>query len=89
MKPVDQMTRRCPRLGGPVDFRYCRQQPQQEHPCWKILDCWWERFDVASVLRKQLSAEKFSQVVQQRQTPKPKVQSLIELIQEAQNRNKA
>ena len=43
--------RRCPRLGGDVTFRYCLSCGEKRSICFKILDCWWEYFDVAGLLR--------------------------------------
>jgi hypothetical protein len=40
-------------------------------PCFKVFDCWWERFDVVA-----LSASR----------PQPKVASLVELIRQARER---
>jgi len=48
----DNLEIRCPRLGGPVSFEYCRTNGDEMLPCWKIFDCWWERFDVAAFLKK-------------------------------------
>ncbi len=79
--------RRCPRLGGPVSFEYCRTAAGEGGlPCFKVMDCWWEIFDIEDYLRVHLSAEDFEKIVKSR--PKPKLQSLVELIQEAQNRVK-
>ena len=80
----DQHERRCPRLGGPVTFNYCRQYGGDRLPCWKALDCWWEVFDIAAFLRGQLSAAEFEDF--QRARPKPKVTSLVELINQAKRR---
>jgi hypothetical protein len=78
----NRLQKRCPRLGGPVSFRYCRDFPGETLPCGKILECWWEDFDVEAYLKDYLSEEDFSRLLQTQ--PKGKVSSLLELIQKAQ-----
>lgn len=82
----DHLEHRCPRLGGPVTFNYCRLHGGEQLPCWKILDCWWEIFDVVSFLKQYLSAEQFERL--RNTQPKPKVTSLIELINQAKKRTR-
>ncbi len=77
----DMLERHCPRLGGPVSFRYCRQSGDNSLPCWKVFDCWWERFDVVSCLKRELSEEQFTELASYQ--PKPKAISLIEMIERA------
>ena len=80
----DSLERRCPRLGGPVSFGYCRTSSDNDTACWKILDCWWEHFDVVSHLKTCMAEDKFSMLVNAK--PKPKLVSLVELIEQAQKR---
>ena len=80
----DGLVRRCPRLGNPVPFDYCEVCGDREQPCFKILDCWWEHFDVVQYLRDNLTEEQFANVAAAR--PKPKITSLVELIEQARNR---
>ena len=84
---MDPMTleRRCPRLGGDVSFAYCRECEADKRPCFKILDCWWERFAVVAYLKPRLSPDVFDALAH-RQPPPNKVTSLVELIQQAQKR---
>ncbi len=77
----DRLTRRCPRLGGPVSFEYCRTCESDHYPCWKVFDCWWESFDIVSHMRACLSPEAFEDLVQFR--PKPKIDGLLALIARA------
>lgn len=81
---IPDATRRCPRLGSPVAFDYCLDEGGLEKPCFKMIDCWWETFDVVAFLKQHLSPRQFEQVINAR--PKPKVSSLIELIAQAQAR---
>ncbi|MGD9211660.1 MAG: hypothetical protein PVI90_12820 [Desulfobacteraceae bacterium] len=78
---VENLERRCPRLGGPVRFSYCCTCSESGKVCFKILDCWWESFDVVGYLKVQLTAEEFKKLKTAR--PQPKVGSLLELIEKA------
>ncbi|HIJ57415.1 MAG TPA: hypothetical protein HPQ03_15015 [Deltaproteobacteria bacterium] len=84
-KGKDHLTRRCPRLGGPVSFRYCRLSSGENRPCFKIFDCWWESFDVVSHMKSNLPEEQFEELLNDRCRPKPKLSSLVELIQQAKD----
>jgi hypothetical protein len=79
------LVRRCPRLGSPVAFTYCLSCEPVQQPCAKIMDCWWETFDVVAYLRDNLAEEQFNRLLCAR--PKAKLCSLVELIEQAkQNR---
>ena len=80
----DHLERRCPRLGSIVSFAYCRSCEAEHQPCFMVLDCWWERFDVQNVLRRTLSAE----ILEKLSHPRPpnKVGGLLELIEQARRR---
>jgi len=80
----DHLKRRCPRLGGSVAFHYCRLCGDDDLPCWKIFDCWWELFEITTYLKKNLAEDQFNKLTATK--PKPKIRSLVELIEEAQNR---
>jgi len=81
-----QLIRRCPRLGNPVPFKYCRVcGDDNQRPCFKILDCWWEHFDVVQYLKERLPEDQFNRLMAAK--PKPKVTSLVELIEQARQRN--
>ncbi len=58
-----QLTRRCPRLGGPVSFRYCRSCDRDQRACFKIIDCWWETFDVVRYLADMLPGEEMQRLL--------------------------
>ena len=72
---------RCPRLGGPVPFAYCEGAGANGTPCFKVLDCWWQQFDVESYLRQRLGTEELRALLGR--PPQPKVTSIIEAIQQA------
>lgn len=80
----DALERRCPRLGGEVAFAYCKVCGETQAPCFKIFDCWWERFDVVAHLRSCLSPDAFDALSTCH--PQPKVASLVDLIRQAQER---
>jgi len=83
-KVFDDLEQRCPRLGGPVSFGYCRTNDENGSPCWKIFYCWWECFDVVEHLKNSLPEETFQSLVNAK--PKSKMVSLVELIEQAKNR---
>ena len=72
---------RCPRLGHQIWFSYCRVE-NTGNPCIKILDCWFEHFDVEEYLRNELSAEEWEMLFNK--PAKTKVQSLVEIIDRVQ-----
>jgi hypothetical protein len=80
---INPLARRCPRLGGPVGFSYCLRC-ELEQPCAKVVDCWWESFDIVRYLEDHLSEDQFMRVMKTR--PKPKVASLVEAIAQAKKR---
>jgi len=74
---------RCPRLGGTVPFAYC-MAPGEPNPCPKILDCWWEVFDVASYLKAHLSEEDFCRVLEERKPPS-RMNTILDLVEKFKN----
>lgn len=52
------LAQHCPKLGHPIRFSYCMQAAMNEagaaKPCNKIMDCWWETFDIQSFLQDTL-----------------------------------
>jgi hypothetical protein len=84
--PHDQRQRRCPRLGHIVNFGYCRIGGENQQPCFKVFDCWWEQFDVVGFFQQRLPAEAFDNL--RCASPPNKVASLVELIQQARNRTR-
>ncbi len=78
--------RRCPRLGSAITFEYCLISGDNDDPCWKVLDCWWELFDVEAYLRGHLAADQFAALMARAAAPpRNKVLSIIELAQQAKN----
>ena len=87
MKTVDDkdsLERRCPRLGGPVPFKYCKTTGEGGMPCFKIMDCWWETFDVRTYLENNLSEAAFKSLTEAK--PPDKIASILDLIERAKQR---
>ncbi len=56
----DDKSRRCPPLGGPVPFKYCRTV-NNKLPCHRILECWGAKFDVAEWLKENYTDNEIRQ----------------------------
>ena len=82
----DMLERRCPRLGGPVSFKYCRESGEGGGPCFKTMDCWWETFDIRTYLENTMSESAFNAFLAAK--PPDKIASLIDLIEQAKGRQK-
>jgi len=88
-KDFDNLERRCPRLESKITFRYCLISGEDDNPCWKIFDCWWEQFDVASYLKAHLPAEVFEKLVETAAVqPKNKLTSIVEIAEQAKQQKK-
>ncbi len=83
-KKNKKLERRCPRLGGPVPFKYCMFVGEENQPCFKVIDCWWETFDIVQYLKDNLPEDQFNRLMDKR--PRPKIASLVELIEKAKSR---
>ena len=77
-KKPEELETRCPRLGGTVPFRYC-MAPGDPAPCYKILDCWWEVFDVAAYLKARLPEETLDRLFKDRKQPN-RLNTILELV---------
>ena len=82
---TDDRQRRCPRLGGPVTFHYCRQAGEDHLPCLQLEACWWQIFDIGAWLQDNLDAACLDRWRAAR--PKPKMTQILELIEEARRRS--
>jgi len=83
---VNNLERRCPRLGSDISFRYCLLSGEDDGPCFKILDCWWEYFDVADYLRQNMPAAAFAELIRTAEQPKNKIGSIIDIARRAQEK---
>lgn len=80
--PGDEVQVRCRRLGHEVPFSYCRAE-NRGLPCFKVLDCWFERFLVEDYLRGELTPQVWEAF---QRPPGPRVLTLLDLIETARNR---
>lgn len=71
-------------LGHDIGFAYCRA-PGGDIPCRRILDCWWEAFDIESFIREQYGEEMIDRILAPRQDKRV---TLYELIRKAQARSR-
>jgi len=83
--PEDSFEIRCRKLGHLIYFSYCRRE-NSGLPCTRIIDCWYDYFPVEEFLRAKLSEKEWQEVFEVPQ--KPKVLSLVELIEQAQRKTK-
>ena len=83
----EERERRCPRLGHQLSFAYCLKCGEQDGPCFKTVDCWWEYFDVKRYLNDNFPPETV-QVLLENKPPPPKVSGLVEMIEQARQRLK-
>jgi len=75
----DEKTIRCPRVGGDVNFRFCRFENNML-PCRWIPGCWQTYMDINTFLQDHYSKEELNQIFV---PPKPKIESLVNLIEKA------
>ncbi len=81
---LEEKELRCPKLGGQVRFSYCLKEGG-DIPCSRIIKCWQPYLPVEAYLRKRLTDADWERCFNQE--PKPKMMTLIELI-EAAKKNK-
>lgn len=67
-------------MGHQITFSYCRSE-NMGLPCFKTLDCWFGHFSVEEYLRQELTSEQWDKAFNA--PPKPKMLSLVELIEQA------
>ena len=75
----DDKTMRCPRVGGEVNFKFCRSENDML-PCRWVVGCWQMQMDVKEFLDEHYSKEELHRIFA---PPKPKIQSLVDLIERA------
>ncbi len=79
MTEHDELEKRCPMLGHQVHFKYCRSV-NTHSPCRKILDCWFEQIPIQQYMSENFGAEVIHKLMS---PPKPKILSLLELVEQA------
>jgi len=73
----DQLAIRCRKLGHEVTFKYCRTLEGQTI-CPSIHNCWWERFDIDSWLKENISKKQYNELTNKK--PTPKLNKIMEII---------
>ncbi|MGQ9652225.1 MAG: hypothetical protein ACUVXJ_19190 [Phycisphaerae bacterium] len=81
---ADHLERRCRLLGHEIHFGYCRMLPEGR-PCRLIVECWQGSFDVVSYLKQHYTDEQIEAFLA---PPKPKLTSIVELIERARQASK-
>lgn len=76
----DELTIRCPMLGGEVPFRYCRTL-NEELPCRKIIICWEFRMEIGKFLRDHYSIDQIEKALAP--PTKTRLETILELIEKA------
>jgi hypothetical protein len=79
MDQYDDKTIRCPRVGGEVNFRFCRFENNML-PCRWIVGCWEMRVDMNKFMTDHYSKEEMDLIFT---PPKPKIESLLNLVEDA------
>jgi hypothetical protein len=79
MNQYDKERIYCRRLGHWLTFNYCRQE-NSGLPCRKIVDCWFEKIQIREFLEENYEEKEISYISE---TPKQKLTSIIELIEQA------
>jgi len=70
---------RCPRIGGYVTFKLCRSE-NNFLPCRWVVGCWQGQMDMNEFLDENFSGEELDRIFV---PPKPKMESLVEMIEKA------
>ena len=76
----DDKTIRCPRVGGEVNFRFCRYENNML-PCRFIAGCWQGQMDIEALLKEHYTEEELDRIFT---PPKPKIESLAGLMEKVQ-----
>jgi hypothetical protein len=75
---------RCPRIGGEVNFLFCRTENNML-PCRWIAGCWQGRMEIQTFLEDHYTEEEREQIFT---PPKPKIESLLNLVEKAKKTDK-
>ncbi|MBF0210181.1 MAG: hypothetical protein HQK68_04760 [Desulfamplus sp.] len=74
----------CRMLGHEVSFSYCKVA-KSGSPCFKIMDCWFERIPIEDYITKNYSKEQIDKFLEK---PPSKITTLYDLIEQAKQRAK-
>jgi hypothetical protein len=84
IEQYDDQTIRCPRIGGEVNFLFCRTENNML-PCRWIIGCWEGRMEIQSFLEDHYTVEELEQIFV---PPKSKMKSLVNLVEKAKKSTK-
>jgi hypothetical protein len=84
IEQYDDHTIRCPRVGGEVNFLFCRTENNML-PCRWIAGCWKGRMEIQTFLEDHYTKEEREQIFT---PPKPKIESLVNLVERAKKAKK-
>ncbi len=74
--PIEKL--RCPQLGGPVTFEYCRKM-NMGLPCHQLYKCWEEELDIDEYVKSNFTQEEIDKVFN---TPPPgRVGTIFDVLQ--------
>ncbi len=75
----------CRMLGHRLPFRYCRTANNDEFPCRKIMDCWYDVFPVLEFLAENYTEDELKQAFQPQ--PKTRMATLIEIVNKVRDKD--
>jgi hypothetical protein len=75
---------RCPRIGGDVNFLFCRTENNML-PCRWIAGCWKERMEIQTFLEDHYTDDELEQIFT---PPKSKIESLVNLVEKTKEAHK-
>ncbi|MBZ0256804.1 hypothetical protein K8I31_12130 [bacterium] len=76
---------RCPQLGGPVTFDYCRRM-NKKLPCYNLFRCWGEKLDLQTWLTENFTQEEIQQAMEK--PANMRIQSIFDVIQSVKDSSK-
>lgn len=76
---------RCPQLGGPVTFEYCRVM-NDGLPCPRTVQCWMATFDVVAHLQERFSAEELEKAFGE--APKDRMTRIVDALKRTKGESK-
>ena len=81
----DHLALRCPRLGGEVNFGYCRQAGAPF--CVSLIACWAVRLDIGQFLADHYTAQEIQSGL--RRPDQTRIQRIVGIARDAQTKTKA
>ncbi|MBF0377772.1 MAG: hypothetical protein HQK72_09850 [Desulfamplus sp.] len=72
----------CRMLGHDVLFSYCRIA-KDGIPCFKIMDCWFERLPIDDYMKSNYSENEIDKILEK---PASKITTIYDLIEQAKKR---